>query len=134
MGPNEPPMTTEGSETVRSLGGLWTLGEGTMGEGDCGGVSIMTLGYNPQLKRFVGSFVASVMTHFWPYEGMLDADRKILALDSSGPCFSGDGTILKYQDRIEFIDDDHRTLTAFQQLPSGEWRQFMTTHYYRVVG
>ena len=27
MGPDQPPMKSSGSETVRSLGGLWTVGE-----------------------------------------------------------------------------------------------------------
>ena len=32
MGPDQPPMKATGKETVRSVGGLWTIGEGTMGD------------------------------------------------------------------------------------------------------
>ena len=32
MGPDQPPSASKGTESVRSLGGLWTLGEG-QGEG-----------------------------------------------------------------------------------------------------
>ena len=28
MGPDQPPMKATGTETVRSVGGLWTMGEG----------------------------------------------------------------------------------------------------------
>ena len=28
MGPDQPPSSSKGTESVRSLGGLWTLGEG----------------------------------------------------------------------------------------------------------
>jgi hypothetical protein len=132
MGPDQPPMITAGTETVRSLGGLWTIGEGTMGQEELAGRSIMTLGYQPQTKKFVGTFVASMMSHLWPYEGTLDASRKVLTLDSEGPSFSGDGSMAKYKDAIEFVDDNHRILTSQFQLPSGEWQFFMTAHYYRV--
>ncbi len=133
MGPGQPPMTTQGTEKVRSLGGMWTIGEGTMGSGDQGCDSIMTLGFDARTKRFVGSFVASMMTHLWPYNGTLDANGKILTLDSEGPSFSGDGSMAKYQDMIEFIDENHRTLSSRVLLPNGEWHHFMTAHYYRVA-
>lgn len=132
MGPDQPPVKSVGREVVRSLGGLWTIGEGTMSTGHTAGVSIMTLGFSPRLKRFVGTFVASMMTHLWPYEGTLDNDGKVLTLDSEGPSVAGDGTIAKYQDWIEFIDDDHRTLSSRVLLPTGEWLQFMTAHYFRI--
>lgn len=131
MGPDQPPMKSTGVESVRSLGGLWTIGEAE-GEMPGGGVckSIMTLGFDPQLNRFVGSFVASVMTHFWSYNGSLDAANKVLILDAEGPAFSGEG-LAKYQDMIEFIDDDHRTLSSRIQGEDGAWTHFMTAHYYR---
>lgn len=132
MGPDKPPMKYSGTENVRSLGGLWTIGEGTMGSGEGAGSSIMTLGYDPRNQRFVGSFVASMMTHLWPYNGTLDESGKVLTLDSEGPSFSGDGSLAKYQDIIEFVDDDHRVLSSRFLLPDGEWRHFMTAHYHRV--
>ena len=134
MGPDQPPMTSSGRETVRSLGGLWTIGEGT-GETPGGGTheSIMTLGYDPQTKRFVGTFIASVMTHLWPYNGTLDAAGKVLTLDSEGPSFAGDGTLAKYQDIIEFLSDDHRTLSSQFLGPDGQWVPFMKAHYRRTA-
>jgi hypothetical protein len=131
MGPDQPPMKTTGCEVVRLLGKLWTIGEGTGDPPEGGCDSIMTLGYDPKTKRFVGSFIASVMTHLWPYNGALDASGKILTLDSEGPSFSGDGTMAKYQDVIEFVTHDHRTLTARVQSVDGSWQTFMTAHYRR---
>lgn len=132
MGKNQPPIKNTGEETVRSLGGLWTLGEGSGAVPDGGECqSIMTLGYDPQLKRFVGTFIASVMTHLWIYNGTLDETGKILTLDTEGPSFAGDGTLTQYQDIIEFIDDDHRTLSSRILGPDGEWTFFMKAHYFR---
>jgi hypothetical protein len=131
MGPDQPPTTSRGTESVRSLGGLWTIGEG-MGEMPEGGTmkSVMTLGFDPKAGRFVGTFIASVMTHLWIYSGSLDEAGKVLALDAEGPSFTGEGTA-KYQDRIEFVDDDHRILTSQALGDDGEWHRFMTVHYRR---
>ena len=133
MGPDQPPMKNAGRETVRSFGGLWTIGDGT-GEMPGGGThgSVMTLGFDPASGRFVGTFIASVMTHLWVYSGSLDAAGKVLTLDAEGPSFAGDGTTCKYQDIIEFVTDDHRTLSSQMLLPDGRWQPFMTAHYRRT--
>jgi len=132
MGPDQPPMKNKGRETVRSLGGLWTIGEGS-GEAPGGGTcdSVMTLGFDPQTKRFVGTFIASMMTYLWPYNGTLDAAGKVLTLDSEGPSFAGDGAMAMYQDIIEFHSDNHRTLSSQFLGPDGQWVPFMKAHYRR---
>lgn len=132
LGPDQPPLTTTGTETVRSMGGLWIIGEGegAMPGGEMS-QSIITLGYDPQSERFVGTFIASVMTHLWPYRGTLDAGERVLTLDSEGPSFSGDGTMSRYQDIIEFLSDDHRTLSSQILNEQGEWIPFMKAHYHR---
>ena len=131
MGPDQPPMKNTGSEVVNSFGGLWTIGdmEGSTPDGSiC--KSVMTLGFDPASKRFVGTFIASIMSHLWVYNGALDEAGKVLALDAEGPSFTGSG-MTNYQDRIEFINDDHRTLTSFLQGEDGQWTQCMTAHYHR---
>ena len=135
MGPDQPPTITTGAETFRELGPFWVLGEGTMGCGDGNSVgrNLMTLGYDPRTQRFVGSFISSMMSHLWPYEGSLGESGKVLTLDSTGPSFAGDGTMAKYQDIIEFINPNHRTLTSRYLEPSGSWRQFMVAHYHRAA-
>jgi hypothetical protein len=131
MGPDQPPMKSTSVEMVRSLGGLWTVAEadGTMPDGGTM-KSLMTLGYDPTQQRFVGTFVASMMTHMWVYNGTLDAAKKVLTLDTIGPNFSGDGMV-KYQDILEIIDADHRTLKSQLIGPDGKWMQFMSGTYTR---
>jgi hypothetical protein len=131
-GPDQPSSKTKGSEKVRSLGGMWVLCEGE-GEMPGGGAAtmLMTLGYDPQRKRYVGTWIGSMMTHLWVYDGWLDAAGKVLTLESEGPSFAGDGTMAKYRDIIEFISDDHRTLSSHVLGDDGNWRGFMTAHYRR---
>jgi hypothetical protein len=131
MGPDKPPETFRGTESVRSVGGLWTVGEG---RGDMpGGIAttIMTLGYDPARKRFIGTFIGSMMTHLWVYDGELDAAGKVLTLDAEGPSFTQD-KMAKYKDVIEFKSDDHRVLTSHILGDDGQWHQFMTAHYRRA--
>jgi hypothetical protein len=130
MGPDQPPAKSTGTQSVRSLGGLWSIGEGEGKMPDGNPMkSIITLGYDPDKQRFVGTFVASCMTHMWPYEGTLDGN--VLTLDSEGPSFSGDGTTAKYQDIVEIVDDDHWILRSRMPGEDGKWIEFMTAHYRR---
>lgn len=132
MGPDQPPFTTKGTESVRSLGGLWTVGDGT-GETPDGNActTVMTLGFDPAKGRFVGTFVASMMSMIWHYEGALDADGKTLTLETEGPSMSGDGSMSKYRDIVTILSPDHRTLTSKMPGENGEWTEFMTAHYRR---
>jgi len=131
MGPGQPPEKFKGTEVVRSLGGLWVVCEGK-GEMPGGGLAttLMTIGYDPRTKRYPGTWIGSMMTHLWVYDGELDAAEKVLTLASDGPSFTGDG-LAKYRDVIEFISNDHRTLTS-HVLSDGKWNQFMIAHYRRT--
>jgi hypothetical protein len=132
MEPGKPPEKWKATESVRSLGGLWTLGEGT-GETPGGGAAttMMTLGYDPQKKRFVGTFIASMMTHLWIYDGALDEAGNVLTLDAEGPDMAGEGRMAKYQDIIEFKSSDHRVLRSRMLGDDGNWREFMIANYWR---
>lgn len=133
MGPDQPRQKMKGTERVRSLGGLWTIAEGR-GEmpGGATGDMIMTLGYDTQQKRYVGSWVGSMMTNMWVYAGSVDAAGKVLTLDTEGPdCYGGGGTT-RYQDIIEIKGPDQRTLTSRSLGKDGTWSEIMTAHYRRT--
>jgi hypothetical protein len=132
MGPGQPTAKFTGIERVQSLGGLWFLAEG-QGEMPGGGTAKMmtTLGYDPQKKRYVGTWVGSMMTHLWVYDGELDAAEKVLTLNSQGPSMAGDGKMTQYRDVIEFKSDDHRVLTAQVMGDDGKWQQLMAMNYRR---
>jgi Protein of unknown function (DUF1579) len=130
--PGKPAGKVTGTESVRSLGGLWILGEG-QGEMPGGGLasSLITLGFNPRTKRFVGTWIGTMMTDLWIYDGELDPGGRVLTLNSEGPAMSDDRTLAKYQDIIELVSDDHRVLTARTLAPDGAWQQFMRVDYRR---
>lgn len=132
----ESDEACKGTESVRSLGGLWILAEGR-GEmpGGGGATMIMTLGYDPGKKRYVGTWVGSMMTHMWLYDGELDASGTVLTLNSEGPDMSPGavpGRLAKYKDVIEIKGADYRMLTSHWLGADGKWQQFMTAHYRRA--
>ncbi len=130
--PDKPGETWTATERVRSIGGLWVVAEG---EGEMGGHSavttIMTLGYDPQKQRFVGTWLGSMMTFLWVYDGELDAEERVLTLNAEGPSMEREGKLARYQDIIEFKSDDHRVLTSRMLGDDGQWHHFLTAHYRR---
>ncbi|MBE9178575.1 DUF1579 domain-containing protein [Oculatella sp. LEGE 06141] len=132
MGSDQPTETATGTESVRSLGGLWILaeGQGNMPGGDTA-TTMMTIGYNPQKRQYVGTWVGSMMTYLWLYNGELDASETVLTLNSEGPAMSAEDKMAQYKDVIEFKNDDHRVLTSHVLGDDGKWHQFMTAHYRR---
>ena len=128
----QPAWKATGTESVRSIGGLWIQAEGR-GEMPGAGpaTTVMTLGYDTRKKRYVGSWIGSMMTYLWVYDGELDAAERVLTLNSEGPSMADDGTMSAYQDVIEFLSSDRRTLTGRVRDPNGTWQQFMTTEYHR---
>lgn len=131
MEPGKPPEKFAGTETVRKLGEIWVLCDGR-GEMPGGGTAntLMTLGYDPAKKRFVGTFIGSMMTHMWLYDGGLEGN--LLTLDADGPSFTDVAKTAKYQDTIEIISPDQRTLSSRFLDDSGTWRHFMTATYRRT--
>jgi hypothetical protein len=132
MKPDQPAEKWKATETVRSLGGLWMLAEGKSdGPDGVTHTTLMTLGYDPQKKRYVGTFVGSMMTNMWIYDGALDASGKVLTLDTEGPNMAAEGKTAKYKDIIEIKSDDQRLLTSQMQGEDGQWREVMTATYRR---
>jgi hypothetical protein len=129
-GPGQPRSRLTGTQRVRSLGGLWIIAEGR-GEMPGGGIAetILTLGYDPQKQRFVGTFVGSMMTNLWLYDGFLEGNK--LTLPCEGPSFTDPKKLVMYRDVIELISRDEHTLNSYAQAPDGEWQHFMSATYRR---
>jgi hypothetical protein len=135
-GQDQEPGTLGGVETVRALGEAWVLaeGHGQMPDG-APTRTMMTLGFDPAQRCFVGTWIGSMMNHLWVYRGTLDADQRVLTLSAEGPAFDGPpGTMAQYRDVIEIVDDNERLLHGNVQGADGKWVRFMTARYRRVRG
>lgn len=131
MGQGMEPMRYESRESVRSIGGLWTVAELT---GSIQGVSmtaLMTLGYDEDEKTYIGTWIDSMQTHLWLYEGTLDETGKVLTLEAEGPSFTDPSKTALYRDAIEIVSADHKVLTSSVQNADGSWMPFMKVDYKR---
>jgi len=132
MAPGQPAVHATGTENVRSLGGLWIIAEGQGEMPGCGpATTIMTLGFDTLKKRFVGTFIGSMMTNIFSYSGTLDANEKVLTLETEGPSMADPSKTAKYRDIIEIKGNDERTLTSRALGDDGKWHQFMLATYRR---
>ena len=61
--PEQALEKSTGTESVRTLGGFWILAEGQGEMPGCGAATtLMTIGYDPQKQRYVGTWVGSMMS------------------------------------------------------------------------
>jgi hypothetical protein len=127
-----PDCMSMGTESVKSLGDLWIIAEGT-GPMPDGGTAYnrMTLGFDPAQGAFVGSWVGSMMTHQWIYRGQLDPEEKILTLESEGPDMEDQTKMGLYRDIIEIKDANTRLLSSEYRTEGGDWKRFMSLSYTR---
>jgi hypothetical protein len=89
---------------------------------------VLTLGYDPQKQRYVGTWVGSMMTHLWRYDGALDVAGRVLTLNAQGPHMAAEGKMAQYKDVIEFTSDDHRVLTSHMLDEDGQWHEIKRAH------
>lgn len=130
--PGGEPMKMEGRETVRAIGDLWIQGEGR-GEMPGGGKATMfiTVGFDPERGRFVGTWVGSMMTHMWVYEGWLEGEDTLI-LEAVGPRMDQPDKTTKYRDITEFKGPDERIFRGMILQDDGSWQQMMTATYRRA--
>ena len=133
MGPGGETARSEGTESVRSVGGLWAVGEGrgTMPNG--APMTMMNgIGYDVSFKEYRAFWLMSASSHLWKSVGTLSDDGKTMTLDCEGPSMTEDGKTAPYRDVIELIDADHRTLSSYWKGEDGEWQRMMKASYTRV--
>jgi hypothetical protein len=128
MAPGQPPVKGKSSEIARNLGGFWVVSEG---KGEMMGMPfshILTLGYDPDKKKFVGTWIDSMGSYLWNYVGTVDATGKILTLETEGPCPTEPGKNSKFREVTEFKSADHRVFTSSIQQDDGTWHTMVTIH------
>ena len=82
MEPGKPPVKMKGTESAKLVGGFWLISEL---KGECFGVSmtsIITVGYDAQKKKYVGTFICSASDWLCKYEGTVKG--QVLTLETEG--------------------------------------------------
>ena len=130
--PDKPPMMCKGTDRVRRLGGFWIIAEGQSDMGEMSFGSVLTLGYDPQNQKYVGTWVDTMTSHLWKYEGTVNEAGTILTLDTDAECPGTPGKLSKFKEVTEFKSDDHRVFTSSIQGEDGEWRTVVRVNFRRI--
>lgn len=124
--------TGEGRDKVRPLDDYWIVGEmeGAMSDGNRWR-SLLTMGFDPQRKRFVGSFISEGSTWFWTYDGWLEADGRSLVMEAKGPHWEDPTQTLDYRDVHRIDGPGQRSLLSYVKKPDGDWELMLEVTYRR---
>lgn len=131
MGPGGGSMKAAGTESTRLLGGFWSIAEY---KGEVLGMSthgVMTLGYDPEKKVYIGHWIDSLTSHRWLYEGTLDESGKLLTLTTHGPCPMSPSGEADFRETVELKSADHKVFTSSVELEEGQWTTIVTIHSHR---
>lgn len=130
MDPSKPPMKFKGTESGRKVGGFWIQLEN---KGEFMGApftGLLNLGYDPEKKKYVGTWLDSMSSYLWQYTGSVDASGKVLTLETEGPCCQQPGKLVKHKEVTELKSRDHKVFTSSNQI-DGKWVTMMTIQYRR---
>ena len=124
--PGKTPVESKGSERVRAIGEFWIVGEGQATVFGMPFTTVITLGYDPEKKKFVGTWIDSVSPYLWHYEGTLDATGRILTLETQGPRPDDPSQHTRYKEVTEYKSNDHRVFTSSILGEDGMWTTLVT--------
>lgn len=122
--PNQPPVECAGKMQSRMLGEFWVVNESKMSMMGTTMSAMQTIGYDPNKKKYVGTWVDSMTDHLWKYEGSVEG--KTLTLEAEGPNWMKPGTMAKYRDIYEVKSADEIAVRSAVQMEDGSWNTFMT--------
>jgi hypothetical protein len=124
MEPGKPPMKTKGTNRDRMLGGFWMISEG--GNEEMGYKFLLTLGYDPKKKKYIGSWTDSMTSYLWRYEGTVNPAGNTLTLETEGPSPMTPDKLTKFREVTEFKGKDLRVFTSSALGGDGKWNTFLT--------
>lgn len=129
IGPNQPPMKTRGFDTSRMVGGFWLVSDGR--NNDFPYSCRLTLGYDPQKQKYVGTWLDSMSTYLWHYVGAVDASGQVLTLETEGPFPTNPGKLSKFREVTEIKSRDHRVFTSSMLNDRGQWIPHLRINFRR---
>lgn len=129
--PGQEPIKCEATESAKMVGGFWLVSRGEGNVMNTPMTNLLTIGYDPKTKKYVGTFVCSADSTLWKYEGAMDASGKALTLETTGPSPLDPTKNAKYRETLELKDKDHKVFTSLMQGDDGKWVKFVTMDYRR---
>lgn len=130
--PGQSPVRFSGRDSARMIGGFWLVSQGKGDSKEMSYESLLTLGYDPEKEKYVGSWRDSMSAWLWRYEGTVDAGGAVLTLETEGPSPQDFDARAKFREVTEFKSPDHRVFTSSVLGGDGQWKTVVTIHFRRV--
>jgi len=124
------PMVSTGTESVKPVGEFWTVTDVKATMMDQPFTGKMTLGYDTEKAKYVGTWVDSMTGQLWQYEGTVDPATNKLTLESEGKC-PMTGQHMQFKETLELKDSNHKIFTSQMKDESGKWVTMMTSESVR---
>lgn len=121
----EEPVTTTGTETIRTVGGFWIVCEHQGEFMDQPFTGIMTLGYDTEKQQTVGTWVDSITGQLWTYQGTLDEAAGTVTLHTEGCCPLTPGVTLRIKEVLEVKGPEQKVFTSYVEQEDGTWLKGM---------
>lgn len=129
-GSESEPMA--GVEVAEPIGDYWVVMTGKASGGPIpGSKAVLTVGYDHEQGKFVGTWVGSPMTKLFVYDCTFDESENTLVMACDGPAWSGEGTT-QYRDCMKVIDANTREFFSMYQDENGSWNEFMRLRFTRT--
>ena len=129
MDPAQPPMKATGQDVGENLGDFWIVNRmESSSESMPAYHSQLTLGYDVEKAKYVGSYIDSMSGYMWLYEGTVDASGRILTLDTRGPNPMSGG-VGHYKEVTEFKSATHRVFTSSLVQEDGSLLPIVEIHF-----
>lgn len=129
--PGQEAIKCTGTESATMVGGFWLVGRSEASMFGMPVNNLLTIGYDPAKKKYVGTFVCSMDSTLWTYEGTMDETGRKLTLETEGPSPLDPKKTAKYRETLELKDKDHKVFTSFMKGDDGEWVKIVTMEYRR---
>lgn len=130
--PAAPAMLSTGRDRIRMLGGFWLICESTGDSVEMPYSSILSVGYDPEKGRYIGTWMDTMMSRLWSYEGSVNGAGNKLTLETEGSCPKEPGKVRLFHESLELIDPDHKVFTSEIRQDDGTWLTCVTVKGTRV--
>jgi hypothetical protein len=112
----------------KMLGDFWLIGDF---EGDAGGMKFKGhdfMGYDPQKKKYIGTWVDSLSPNAMPMESTYDSSKKVMTAVGEG--INMEGKKAKFKTTSEWKSNDEMLFTMYEE-KDGKMEQSFTIDYKR---
>ncbi|MEZ6197067.1 MAG: DUF1579 domain-containing protein [Planctomycetota bacterium] len=121
MGPDAPPMESTATDTVRAVGGFWTVGDYRSEFMGMPFHGVSMVGYDPHAGEFLSTWADSMMPNFFYLRGNIDGDTMVLKGEAYNPQAGGKAM---YTIKDRFVSDDEHHMSMYMDCGGHEMQLF----------